>query len=205
MDWNAIAAIASVVSALMALGALLVSVIALRASDSATEISKNALSVSKQSLQDDHEYKRRQYSAELISKWDERTLVARTAIMRRWSDCYKNNEAIPRKDIDAEFEAATRQQGTSDLMVQHIGTLLNYLDDLALAVQYQVGDEVMLRAAFDSTFKRWMRVLGEYRTHIQGVRKISPWAGLDYLDARWKQPATQAVARTGVIADDMAA
>jgi hypothetical protein len=206
--WNIVSAVAAVVSAVGAIGALFVaaksrkeskvsadaskvsadaSKVSADASKVSADASKEAVAVAQQALRDDHDYQRRLYAAELISRWDERTLHARTAIMKRWSERFTNNEAIPRSEIVDEFnkEVKPNSRGTHPIMVYHFGTVLNYLDDVAMAVMFEVGDNTMLKAAFEATFKRWMRVLGEYREYVKGIRQMNPWARPDSKSAAW--------------------
>ncbi len=182
--------VSAVATAFAAVVAVVASVVAVKSAKQ----SEKAVVVAQQALRDDHDYQRRLYAAELISRWDERTMHARSAIMRRWSERYQNNEAIPRAEIDAEFkkEVDASRQGTDPVMVHHFGTLLNYLDDVAIAAMFKVGDDSMLKAAFEATFKRWMRVLGEYREHVISLRKIDPWARLDELSREWSDSAPAA-------------
>jgi len=145
------------------------------------------------SYSDLHDYNRRQFTINLLAKWDDSTLAARKCVMYKWQQAFYKEDDINWSEIekyrDEQLnELKTKGESESKAMVitDHMGTILNYFDLIAISIENNIVDEEIMKQAMLNTFHRWYIILSDYREHVNKKRGYHPWSMLEYLhDQKW--------------------
>ncbi|MGA2623363.1 MAG: hypothetical protein ABSF91_05865 [Bacteroidota bacterium] len=139
-----------------------------------------------------HDLNRRQNALRLIERWDEATLDARKAVMSIWPESFHETKDIPWNEIEQERErqiGSLKKGGQLDsgtrLITDHMNTIMNYLELIAVAAYNNVADEEILSQSYDVPFDRWYRILSDFREHVSKHRKYNPWKPVDKLHEKW--------------------
>lgn len=154
--------------------------------------SQKQYKLSQKSFSDDHHYNRCLCALNLIEGWDKETLKSRTCLMNQWKERFKSPVPIAYDEIkrykDEQIALALEKNINPDELItvtEHIQIILNYFENLALAIDNNIADDEVLQEAFLNTFERWYHLLSEYKNVITKYRTFDPWAPLDKLHERW--------------------
>ena len=154
--------------------------------------SQKQYKLNQKSFEDQHDYNRRLCSLNLIEKWDSDTLKSRTCLMNKWKERFTSDNPIPYDEIKKFRDEQLKLASDSSIafneittVTEHIQIILNYFENIALAIDNKIADEDVLKEAFRNTFERWFYLLGDYKRTIGVYRKFDPWEPLESLFERW--------------------
>lgn len=163
---------------------------------------KRAIAVRAQTLRDDHDYRRRLHAVHLVEKWDEMTLRARKSITNRWPQAWVQGVPIPWSEIEScrnqQVELAKTTEWPEDtprVITDHMTTILNYLELVAVSIHDRVADEDILKKTFFISVPRWAHMLADFHDNMQRQWQFDPWEPLRRLVKEWgpdkaKDPGT---------------
>jgi hypothetical protein len=147
------------------------------------------------SYEDMHDFNRRQNAMRLIERWDEATLDARKAVLAVWAEAFLETKDIPWEAIEQERQRqieALKASGKSDtgarLITDHMATIMNFLEVIAVSANNKVADEDILRQSYHVPLGRWYLILTDYRAHVTSLRKYNPWNPAEKLYKKWYEP-----------------
>ncbi len=166
-------------------------------------VSVVSLLLARRVFQHQHEYARRQLAVQLIGQWDERTLIARQEVMRRWPDLFNRHMTIEWSEIEkVRTEQIARDQSAKDvdgklLVTDHMTKILNFFELLATSSINHVADEDILKQSFGVTFNKWYLALEGFKEHVATARGYDPWVLVMELENRWARQASISKFPTG--------
>lgn len=144
-------------------------------------LTRSQLNLAKRVFNSDHEHNRRQTALDLLTRWDSDTLEARKHVMAKWADYFYNSNKIPWNEIkelrDKQIEEYRNIGNVTShhLVTDHMATILNYFDLIAVAVLNNIANKTILEHAIKKTFQRWYFILNDYRKTVNEQRKYHPW------------------------------
>lgn len=152
---------------------------------------------------DDHDYRRRQYAAELIRQWDTDIFVSRSIILAIWADRFNHPESIPWNEIMKEREKELVNLNVPSLrkddnitagsniyfVTDHMTRILNFFELVTHCVYHRIADEEILKTFFMNPFYNWYRLLADFKQELTARRKYDPWDPVDKLYERWRKDA----------------
>jgi hypothetical protein len=155
-------------------------------------LARQQFDLARKVLEQNHDYSRRQYAAQLIGQWDEKTLASRQAIMSIWSECFNQNVRIPWSQIEslrqkqiAALKDAPNSASPTLVVTDHMAKVLNFLELVATSALNGVADDDILRQSFKVTTNRWYLMFADYRDQMKTLRGFDAWEPLNRLHRRW--------------------
>jgi hypothetical protein len=158
------------------------------------KIANRQFEVAAKSFIDNHDYAKRQFSINFISKWDDSNFIqARKCINNRWPNAFLDPDDInwnEIKQVRKEELKALSEDGKIHshalVITDHMTLVLNYFETMAIAIENKVANEIIMKQAFYHTFHSWFIVLSDYREHVNKARKYHPWKVIEKLhDEKW--------------------
>lgn len=186
--------IVSSIAAIIALLALYNSIRIYKTANKQFGLATKQFEIAAKSFTDNHDYAKRQFSINFISKWDDTNFVqARKCINNKWPKAFLDPDDINWNEIkkvrEEELEALTAEgkvHSQSLIITDHMNLVLNYFETMAIAIENKVANEIIMKQAFYHTFHSWFIVLSDYREHVNKARKYHPWKVIEKLhDEKW--------------------
>lgn len=140
----------------------------------------------------DHERRRRQFTIEVIMRWDTMTREARERLEAIAHPYFGEARVLPMPEprkhtVGQQRESEPDIKGSHPSVLEDARTVLNYMNWVAIAVALDVVDEHTVKCDLGAPFRRWHEFLRDYRESYIGrlVKKGDPWKDLESVLDRW--------------------
>ncbi len=160
-------------------------------------ISAGALLCAAYGINQQHEWQRRHFAAEMINAWNSQSSTHKAAIENVYPYLFRDERAkesrqpIPLEEARQIYLSTKDADATRWETRNHCIALLNYFEFVASAWEKQVGDRKMLEDSFKSTILRWHHDLGEFMAVMRDYRSYHPWPPLTRVVAQWTADNTK--------------
>ncbi|HZF13514.1 MAG TPA: hypothetical protein VFE33_32375 [Thermoanaerobaculia bacterium] len=145
-------------------------------------------------IREQHEWNRRQQALTILEKFNSEVAPHRTAIFAAYPGINdENTNQIPTHEecqtiIKARKPGETKIRGIDAFELRsHLVSVLNYFEDLAIAWEYQVGDQTILEEAAAPVILRWYQVFQPCITEMDKEAGESVWPSLERVVASWEE------------------
>ncbi|MBC6426072.1 MAG: DUF4760 domain-containing protein [Ekhidna sp.] len=148
-------------------------------------------------LKADHDWKRREFTANMIADWNQKTSSHRKEIERLMPgliDKIERKEEITKitqSKAREIYESLPDKDGTNWKLRFHFLELLNYFEYISSVYLNRVADKKMVEESFKTTLIQWNRILNhfieEVKTHREYQNK-KPWGPYHEVIKLWSLP-----------------
>lgn len=143
--------------------------------------------IAKDTFQQDHDWNRRHYAAEIMKDWNEDVGKHKDAVLKAFPDFLDKTKRKPilREAALKIYEATDTDRELFELR-NHIVAMFNYLEYIASAYRNGVADRSMIKEAFDGVIKLWYSYFKAFIDICEERVGFRPWEPINALILEWE-------------------
>jgi hypothetical protein len=150
----------------------------------------------RQAFEADHERRMRDFSVQLIFKWNETTLVHRKEIEKAFPRLLDVSQSHPidltKQDARDIYHATYASDPAKFELRFHLFSLLNFLEAVAVAYEESVASKEIIKSTFEDALTRYYKSLENFRAVVKENRDDRDnWEPLTELMRNWATPPSQ--------------
>jgi hypothetical protein len=143
-------------------------------------------------LRADHDWRRRQYAAELLNHWNDITADHSKAIEETFPhlrDVDKTTNQVNEltREISKKICACRPDEKEYWNVKFHIFELLNHLECVVSAYNHQVADSIMINTCLKEPILVWMKIFKNFLDVVAECEGFQPWQQLIEQSNEWKR------------------
>lgn len=169
-------------------------------------VSWRSLQEQQRGVNDQHEWNRRQYTIELLSRFNAELKDHRAPVMDAFPGLYfQDNSGPPTRDQCRRIRQAKKGdfsiRGVDAFELRnHIVSVFNYFENLALAWESQTGNRDAIKDSVSLVILRWHDFFHNFILEVNEEMKGDPWPPLTRVVGTWKaegEPKAKSIPKTG--------
>jgi hypothetical protein len=158
------------------------------------------------SFHDQHEWNRRQFTSELLGRFNAELKDHRAPIMQAFPGLFNQDSSEPpsrdecRKILKAKKGQFSIKGVDAFELRNHIVSVLNYFEDLTLAWESQTGDQATIKDSVSITILRWHDFFHNFILEVNDELGGDAWPPLNRVVGTWKAESEQkakSISKTG--------